>query len=123
MKNQHKWLLMKAAIITLFISLIALAEIDVYAVSIIATVFICVMILSARRMRKAHVKDERIKKIGAYSGAYSWMITLIAVSMIFWIDHLGLYVLSVKQAVLIIGAIMLATQIGFQWIFMKRGDI
>jgi hypothetical protein len=122
MKTQYKWLLTKAAIITIFVTIIVLAEINIYAVTVATTMMVCVMIMLAKRMRKAYPRDERTKKLGAYAAAYSWIITLLTASFLFWVDHLSLYSLTVKQAILIIGAVMLGSQILIQWHFMRRGD-
>lgn len=122
-KTQQKWLLVKAAIVTLFISIIVLAEISTYTIAITIIFILCIMILFTKKMKSAYVRDERTKKLGAFAAAYSWMLTLIVISLIFWIDHLNLYILTVKETVLITGAVMIFSQIFVQLFFMRKGDV
>ena len=122
-KTQQKWLLVKAAIVTLFISIIVLAEISTYTIAITIIFILCIMILFTKKMKSAYVRDERTKKLGAFAAAYSWMLTLIVISVIFWIDHLNLYILTVKETVLITGAVMIFSQIFVQLFFMRKGDV
>ncbi len=124
MKNDHLWIITKVVVLVIFAGLVFVAEAATYAVPVIVSMLVAFMIAASARLRKkAYRRDERTKKVGAYAAAYSWMITLMTVSFLFWVEHLGLYGLTVKQVVLIIGAVMLITQISFQWHFMRKGDV
>jgi uncharacterized membrane protein len=105
------------------VAIISLAEINTWAVGVATTVIICIIILFAKKMRSAYVRDERTKKLGAFAAAYSWMFTLITVSFLFWIDHLGIYLFAVNEVSLITGAVMIFSQILAQWYFMRKGDV
>lgn len=50
------------------------------------SIVLFITFIRARRYRKGPVKDERTIKIGAYGLSYSWLITLILISLLFWVE-------------------------------------
>ncbi|MDD5419760.1 MAG: hypothetical protein PHV57_07945 [Methanomicrobiaceae archaeon] len=67
--------------------------------------------------------DERTKKIGAYGITYSWMLTLILLFLLFWIDYLGLAALPVRDVLLITILVMAVSARLFQWHLFRKGDV
>ena len=108
------------------ISLIAMVEeyqqIGISLVNI-GTIVIFVTFVKAKRYRNGPVKDERTIKIGAYGLSYSWLITFILISLLFWVDEFGIAMLTVKQVLAILMITMLVTAKGIQWYLFRKGDI
>jgi hypothetical protein len=77
--------------------------------------------LMKRKYPEKYHKDEMTKKIGAYTASWSWMITLLVVTFLFWFDYLGMMPLSASQVILIVFITMISTVIVFRAILMRRG--
>jgi len=68
-------------------------------------------------------KDERTQKLGAYAVSYSWLLTMVFLAFLFWVDYLGLLVLSV-QTVLVSAILLMAFSARiFQWYLFRQGDV
>lgn len=68
-------------------------------------------------------KDERTQKLGAYAISYSWLLTIVFLAILFWVDYLGLLVLSV-QAVLVSAILLMGLSARlFQWYLFRQGDV
>ena len=89
----------------------------------IGTIVIFITFVKARRYRNGPVKDERTIKIGAYGLSYSWLITFVLISLLFWIDEFEITQLTVKQVLAILMITMLVTAKGIQWYLFRKGDI
>lgn len=103
---------------------ILLSEINVVFGSIISTMGI-IFLIRGHLMQKNPEKikkDERSRKIGAWAASYSWMLTIFALMIIFWIDKLFLS-LSVEVVVGGIYIVMVTTLLFYKWYFNKKGDI
>lgn len=87
------------------------------------TVIIFVTFIRARRSRGGPVKDERTVRIGSYGLSYSWFTTLIVVTLLFWVDYLGLARFSADQILGILLFVMVLTAKGFQWYLFRKGDV
>jgi len=75
------------------------------------------------RYRDNLEKDERTQKLGAYAVSYSWLLTMVFLALLFWVDYLGLFVLSV-QAVLVSAILLMAFSARiFQWYLFRQGDV
>ena len=89
----------------------------------IGVALIAVLLIRLRRTGNLPEKDERTKQLGAYGLSYSWLITFLALNLIFWIDRLRFAQLTVSEVVFILGILMLVTAKGFQWHFLSKGDM
>lgn len=89
----------------------------------IGTIVIFITFVKARRYRNGPVKDERTIKIGAYGLSYSWLITFVLISLLFWIDEFEITQLTVKQVLAILMITMPVTAKGIQWYLFRKGDI
>jgi drug/metabolite transporter (DMT)-like permease len=87
------------------------------------SIIIFVTFIRARRYRNGPVKDERTIKIGAYGLSYSWLITFILISLLFWIDLFEIVQLTIKQVLAILMFTMLVTAKGIQWYLFRKGDV
>ncbi|SFM47185.1 hypothetical protein [Methanolobus profundi] len=89
----------------------------------IGSIILFVTFIRAKRYRNGPVKDERTIKIGAYGLSYSWLITFILISLLFWVEEFGLAQLTVKNVLAILMVTMLVTAKGIQWYLFRKGDI
>ena len=89
----------------------------------IGMIMIVIGFISMIRKKQGPAKDELTRKIADRAAAYSWVITLIALLVVFWLNHFEVLQFSVNAVIGIMYVIMVATMIYFQKIFWKRGDV
>jgi peptidoglycan/LPS O-acetylase OafA/YrhL len=89
----------------------------------IGVVIIAVMALSLWRRGEDIEADERTKKIGAYGFSYSWLLTLILLFLLFWIDRLDLMELTAGDVLLAAILVMTISAKAFQWHLSRKGDV
>ncbi len=103
---------------------ILLSEINIVVGSIISAMGIIFLIrgyLMQKNPEKIK-KDERSRKISTWAASYSWMLTIFALMILFWIDKLFLK-LSVEIVIGTIYIVMVTTLLFYKWYFNKKGDI
>ena len=103
---------------------ILLSEINIVVGSIISTMGI-IFLIRGHLMQKNPEKikkDERSRKISAWAASYSWMLTILALMILFWIDKLFLK-LSVEIVIGTIYIVMVTKLLFYKWYFNKKGDI
>jgi len=89
----------------------------------IGVVIIAVMALRLWRSGEDIEADERTKKIGAYGLSYSWLLTLILLFLLFWIDQLALMALTAGDVLLAAILVMTISARAFQWHLSRKGDV
>ncbi|GLI47323.1 hypothetical protein [Methanoculleus bourgensis] len=89
----------------------------------IGLVTIAVVVMRYWRFRDELESDERTKKLGAYGLSYSWLLTLIFLAVLFWVDFLGLLTLPVGGVLLVTILLMALSARLFQWYFFRQGDV
>lgn len=85
-----------------------------------------VIIISAFRLsslEKGPVTDERTKKLSSYGVAYSWLLTLIVIALLVWVDLLELVELTVRDVLLILFLVMVISANVFKWYFVRKADV
>ena len=75
------------------------------------------------RYRDMPEKDERTRKISAFATAYSWVITLIFISLLVMVNHFNLLKMDVTQVLGLTLFVMLVTMIGLRAYFKRKGDV
>lgn len=68
-------------------------------------------------------KDERSKKISAWAASYSWILTIFALMIMFWVNKLNLIPLSTDLVIGLTYIVMVASLIIYKYYFNKKGDI
>ncbi len=89
----------------------------------IGVVIIAVMALSLWRRGVDIEADERTKKIGAYGLSYSWLLTLVLLFLLFWIDRLALMALKAGDVLLAAILVMTISAKLFQWHLSRKRDV
>jgi hypothetical protein len=68
-------------------------------------------------------RDERTKKLAAYGITYSWLLTLVVITVLFWIQYFGLAELTANGVLGILLFFIIISANVFRWYFMRKGDI
>lgn len=85
--------------------------------------FLAVGILRHRQFKDGPESDERSKKIGAYGLSYAWLTGIIFISLLYWLDIMGILRLG-TQVVLALSLMVLAVSaVLYQIYLFQRGDI
>ncbi len=80
-------------------------------------------VFEMNRKRLGHAKDERSRRVGAYSGFHSWFLTYVVVLLLFMGELLDWFSLTPLQILGIIMATMILSMVGAQQFFLRRGDV
>lgn len=94
--------------------------------SILVTIGLVILLVAALRhwrFRDEPEKDERTQKIGAYGISYSWLLTLVFLALLFWVDYLGVIALTVNGVLLAAILLMGFSARIFQWYLFRQGDV
>ena len=96
---------------------------DASFLAIAGIVAIGVVLFQCSRAGDQPEKDERTNKLGAFSLAYSYLVSLILALALFIAIYLEMVDLNTIAALQIIIYIMTGSAIAFLLIFSRRGDI
>ncbi|MFO7710657.1 MAG: hypothetical protein R6V53_02730 [Candidatus Woesearchaeota archaeon] len=127
MENKQNMIIIIAGVIIMMIGILMTAF-DIYAEKIaqggiitIGMIMIVIGVVNTIKKKQGPAKDELTRKIADRAAAYSWVITLITLLLIFWLNHFEIVVFSVNAVITIIYVIMVATMIFYQKRYWKRG--
>ncbi len=96
---------------------------DAFFLAIAGMVAIGVVLLRRWRAGDQPEKDERTNKLGAFSLAYSYLVSLIVAMVLFIAVYLEMVDLNTVAALQIIIYVMTGSAIAFMLIFGRRGDV
>lgn len=68
-------------------------------------------------------KDERTKKLASYGIVYSWLLTLVLITVLYWVALLGLVEFTAEIILGILLFFMIISANIFRWYFMRKGDV
>lgn len=86
-------------------------------------VMIVVGVVHMIKNKEGPVKDELTRKIADRAAAYSWLITILVLLVVFWLNHFEVVAFTVNGVITITYLSMVATMILFQRVFWARGDV
>ncbi|MHC1754188.1 MAG: hypothetical protein AB9861_01930 [Methanosarcina sp.] len=67
-------------------------------------------------------RDERTKKLAAYGITYSWLLTLVLIAVLYWIEYFKLIEFTAGGVLGILLIFMTISANIFRWYFMQKGD-
>lgn len=73
--------------------------------------------------RESPDQDERTRRIGAWGISYSWFLTLLFMTALFWLDYARVLVLTTGTALAVSVIVMAVSARLFQWYFFRKGDV
>ena len=68
-------------------------------------------------------RDERTKKLAAYGITYSWLLTLVLIAVLYWVEYFKLVELTAGGILGILLIFMTISANIFRWYFMQKGDV
>ncbi len=89
----------------------------------VGIVLIVSVLIRLIKYRDLPEKDERTVKISNTALSYSWLATLIFISMLFWVDYLELVEMAVAEVIGATYFVMIAVALVFVRYFNWRGDV
>lgn len=124
-KYRYKLILGIALMLAGMMSVVFL-EVDVLIpIFLINTGLIVFVATVFRLVRRGDIpdRDERTKKLAAHGIAYSWLSTLVLITVLVWIDYFRLAELTVSGVLGILLFFMIISANVFRWYFMQKGDV
>lgn len=85
--------------------------------------FLAVGILRHRQYRDGPESDERSKKIGAYGLSYAWLTGIIFISVLYWLDIMGILLLRTQVVLALSLMVLVISAVIYQIYLFQRGDI
>ncbi|AKB28609.1 hypothetical protein MSSIT_1890 [Methanosarcina siciliae T4/M] len=101
-------------------------EVDASISIILISMGLVIFIVTAFRLfRRGDLpdRDERTKKLAAYGITYSWLLTLVLIMVLYWIEFFKLAELTAELILGILLFFMVISANVFRWYFMQKGDI
>jgi hypothetical protein len=96
---------------------------NAFFLAIAGMVAIGVVLLRSWRAGDQPEKDERTNKLGAFSMAYSYLVSLILALALFTAVYLGIVDLDAVTALQIIIYVMTGSAITFMMVLNRRADV
>jgi len=85
--------------------------------------FLVVGILRHRQYRDGPESDERSKKIGAYGLSYAWLTGIIFISVVYWLDLMGILLLGTQIVLALSLTVLVISAVIYQIYLFQRGDV
>jgi hypothetical protein len=85
--------------------------------------FLLAGILRWRKYGNTPERDERTRRIGAWGLSYSWILSLVFMTVLFLLDSLGMFTMTVQAALGTSVAVMTLSAVGFQLYLSGAGDV
>ncbi|MGE5832761.1 MAG: hypothetical protein ACM3X8_07580, partial [Methanomicrobiales archaeon] len=85
--------------------------------------FFLVGIIRWRKFGNAPEQDERSRKIGSWGISYSWIVSLIFMTALFWLDYLRVVSLTIETALGSSILVMIFSAVAFQMYLFRKGDV
>jgi drug/metabolite transporter (DMT)-like permease len=85
--------------------------------------FLAVGILRRRKYRDGPESDERSKKIGAYGLSYAWLTGIIFISVLYWLDIMGILLLRAQVVLALSLMVLVISAVIYQIYLFQRGDV
>jgi hypothetical protein len=101
-------------------------DIDILIPIVLVNTGLIIFVVTAFRLfRRGDLpdRDERTKKLAAYGITYSWLLTLVVITVLSWIQHFGLAELTANSVLGILLFFMIISANVFRWYFMRKGDV
>ncbi|MGC9445029.1 MAG: hypothetical protein ACP5E9_08930 [Candidatus Methanospirareceae archaeon] len=125
-KKRILWLMVWMAVLAGILFTVVWRGVNSISVSTVISIIIAVLVawfVRWRRMGELPERDERTKKLGAYAATYSWLLTLVLIAILYWVDYLAVVKLTVTQVLGLTLIVMVLSLNLFRWYNLRRGDV
>ena len=89
----------------------------------VGIILVASILIRLIKYRDLPEKDERTVKISNAALSYSWFLTLIFISVLFWVDYLDVVEMTVAEVIGAIYFVMIALALVFVRYFSWKGDV
>ena len=89
----------------------------------VGIILVASVLIRLIKYRDLPEKDERTVKISNAALSYSWFLTLIFISVLFWVDYLDVVEMTVAEVIGAIYFVMIALALVFVRYFSWKGDV
>jgi len=104
----------------------AFLEVEASVSIILISMGLVIFVMTAFRLfRRGDLpdRDERTKKLAAYGITYSWLLTLVLITVLYWVEFFKLAELTTEAVLGILLFFMVISANVFRWYFMQKGDV
>jgi hypothetical protein len=110
-------------LVGIFLNMLGIAYEKIASSGIITAgmVMIVIGVIGMIKKKEGPNKDELTRKIADRAAAYSWVITLLALLAVFWLNHFEVLDFSVDAVISITYVVMIGTMIFLQQWFWRKG--
>ena len=125
-KKSMRWAVVQIVLLAVLVLAVLWRGVNTEGVSIVIsmiTVVLLIWFVKWKRMNELPERDERTKKLGAYAATYSWLVTLMLIAGLFWIEYLAVVTLTVTQVLGVTLLVMVLSLNLFRWYFLRKGDV
>ena len=126
-EKKYKYrMLMGLAILIAGMLVAAFLEVDILVPIVLINTGLIVFLATAFKLFRSGElpdRDERTKKLAAYGITYSWLLTLVLITVLIWVDYFRLFEITVKGVLGILLFFMIISANVFRWYFMRKGDV
>ena len=121
MKKENKWLVFKIFLIVVMLALALFKGLNETTISIAISMLMVLILITFLRFKypEKYKTDERTEKLSAYSVSWSWMVSLVVVTFIYWLNYLQYINLAAETIILIIFLTMVISIIVSRIYFFK----
>lgn len=127
MEKRYKYRMFTGLVILLAgILVAAFLEVDILIPIVLINAGLIIFLATAFRLFKSGDlpdRDERTNKLAAYGVTYSWLLTLVLIAVLIWVDYFKLFELTVRGLLGILLFFMIISANVFRWYFLRRGDV
>ncbi|RLG33123.1 hypothetical protein DRN98_04335 [Methanosarcinales archaeon] len=89
----------------------------------VGIILVASILIRLIKYRDLPEKDERTVKISNAALSYSWFLTLIFISVLFWVDYLDVVEMTVAEVIGAIYFVMIALALLFVRYFSWKSDV
>ncbi|WP_440948395.1 hypothetical protein ACSAZL_09280 [Methanosarcina sp. T3] len=104
----------------------AFLEVEASVSIILISMGLVIFVITAFRLfRRGDLpdRDERTKKLASYGITYSWLLTLVLITVLYWVEFFEVAELSAETVLGILLFFMIISANVFRWYFMQKGDV
>ena len=93
--------------------------------TLIYTGLIIFVLMAFRLFRRGDLpdRDERTKKLSVYGITYSWLLILVLLTILYWLEYFKLVEFTVNGIFGLLIFFMIISANVFRWYFMQKGDV
>jgi len=110
------------AMAALLLLLVGITEATL-SVSFTMIMVLLILVIFKTKNPGLYSKDERTIKLSSFAASWSWMVTIIVVSLLFWIEYTGVIQLTSYEMIAYIFITMVGSIVAFRFYFMHMGDV